>query len=168
MSRRILLVLLLAGWALVWSGAYVFVYLYRWEWNRAIVSGIVFVASEVALLGWLLNGKLNRIERRDDAERARRIRARMMEARAERSHVFDWLDPRRQQASVFLPILMGTGLVLSGLAWAVEKLAKATAGRATDASIASSLSRMLPPANGFLDDSGDPLRDLRGPAGRRC
>ena len=30
-------------------GAYVFVYLYRWEWNRALFAGVLFVAAEVAL-----------------------------------------------------------------------------------------------------------------------
>ena len=33
------------------SGAYVFVYLYRWEWNRAQVSAAIFVAAEVGLVG---------------------------------------------------------------------------------------------------------------------
>lgn len=166
MNRRILIVLL-AGFALVYSGIYVFVYLYRWEWNRAIVSGIVLIASEMAVIGWLLHGKLNRMERRADADRARQIRDRMVQAQRQHSHVFDWLDPRRQQAGVFLPILMGTGLLLSALAWVVERLARATVGRASDHAIASELASLTPPAGGFLDDSGDPLRDLRGPAGRR-
>jgi hypothetical protein len=39
-----LFVMLISAW-------YVFVYLYRWEWNRAIVAGIIFLAAEVGLLG---------------------------------------------------------------------------------------------------------------------
>ena len=35
--------------ALVGSGAYVFVYIYRWEWNRALIMLGFFVATEVAL-----------------------------------------------------------------------------------------------------------------------
>ena len=27
------------------SGSYVFVYLYRWEWNRALISAAIFVAG---------------------------------------------------------------------------------------------------------------------------
>lgn len=34
---------------LIASGTYVFIYLNRWEWNRAIISGVIFVAAEVAL-----------------------------------------------------------------------------------------------------------------------
>ena len=34
---------------LVSSGTYLLVYLYRWEWNRALVAGIFFVAAEVAI-----------------------------------------------------------------------------------------------------------------------
>lgn len=168
MSRRVL-VALLAGWALVWSGAYVFVYLYRWEWNRAVVSGIVFLAAETFLIGWLVHNRLGRIERRGDADRTRQIKARLIEARTQDSTVFAWLDPRRQQQlGVFLPILMGAGLVLSAVAWVVECLARATAGRVTDQALAGNLARLAPPPGGFLDDRGDPLRDLRGPAGRRC
>jgi hypothetical protein len=157
----------LALFVLVYSGIFVFVYLYRWEWNRAIVAGVVFLAAEVAILGWALHGKLDRIERRADADRVMQIRDRMVQAQRERSHVFDWLDPRRQQAGVFLPIFMASGLLLSALAWLVERLARATVGRASDHTMANELASLTPPKGGFLDNSSDPLRDLRGPAGRR-
>lgn len=162
MTRRTL-ILLLAGWALVWSGMYVFVYLYRWEWNRAIISGVVFLAAETALIGWLLHGRIGRLERRYLDDRTRDIERRLAEARSTPSTAFAWLDPRRQQTGVFLPMLMGAGLVLSGLAWVVEWFAKATAGRALDRDTAIRLSRLWPPPGGFLDTGQDPLRDLRGP-----
>ena len=48
------------------SGWYVFVYLYRWEWNRALISGVIFVAAELALIGTLVLERLSRLERRLD------------------------------------------------------------------------------------------------------
>ena len=55
----LLVVLAAAGW-------YVFVYLYRWEWNRAVVSGIIFLAAEIGLLGALVLDRLARIANRVD------------------------------------------------------------------------------------------------------
>ena len=33
------------------SGTYLVVYLYRWEWNRAVISGVFFLAAEIAYVG---------------------------------------------------------------------------------------------------------------------
>jgi hypothetical protein len=49
----ILLVLTLAA-----SGAYIGIYLNRWEWNRALFVTMVFVAAEIALIGWLMVQRL--------------------------------------------------------------------------------------------------------------
>jgi hypothetical protein len=50
------------------SGAYVFVYLYRWEWNRAIIAGTFFLATEVALLGSTVLTRLRALDAKlDDA-----------------------------------------------------------------------------------------------------
>ena len=43
-----------------------FVYLYRWEWNRAIVAGIIFLAAEVGLLGAALFSRLSKLGHRVD------------------------------------------------------------------------------------------------------
>jgi hypothetical protein len=150
------------------SGGYVFVYLYRWEWNRALISGVIFLAAEVAIIGWVLNHRIGDLRRRLDEDRARQIGGHLASARhAERSSAFDWLGPTSQRTNVFVPILMGAGLVLSGLAWLVERLARATAGRIADDGLARRLSRLAPPPGGFLDDRADPLRDLRAPIGGR-
>ena len=35
------------GWVVaLGSGAFMLLYLYRWEWNRALICGLFFVASE--------------------------------------------------------------------------------------------------------------------------
>lgn len=167
MNLRKLFVLAIGLVTLAGSGGYVFIYLYRWEWNRAVISGVIFLAAEIAIIGWALNNKLNDIGHRGDHDRSRRISRHLDEARNQPSRAFEWLRPDPSKLSVFVPILMGAGLLLSAVAWVVERIARATAGRMSDRQLASTLSTLTPPPDGFLDDRNDPLRDLRGPAGGR-
>lgn len=147
------------------SGAYVFVYLYRWEWNRAQVSAAIFVAAEVGLVGWLLADRLRRVERRlelvtADAE-TRRLSA--IRATAPPPRVgFAWLA-RQDRMGVFIPVLLGAGALLSGVAWIVERFARVTAGRAAERGLAHQLASLDLPAGGLLDGGADPLALLRGP-----
>lgn len=157
----------IAGASLLLSGGYVFVYLYRWEWNRALISGVIFLAAEVAVIGWALNRRIAELGRQVDAERVRRLGGHLEAARQQPSAAFEWLRPDPGRTNVFVPILMGAGLVLSGVAWVVESLGRSTAGRMVDHVLAQRLSQLAPPPGGFLDDSGDPLRDLRAPVGGR-
>jgi len=111
------------------SGAYVFIYLYRWEWNRALIAGMIFIAAELALFGAAILDRLSGLGRRmDDLEREiveKDVLARIREsAPAPRRH-FAWLTDT-DKASVFVPVLMGAGVVISALAWAVEKVARST------------------------------------------
>ncbi len=166
MNVRKAFVALIAFVTLAASGTYMFVYLYRWEWNRALISGVIFLAAEIAVIGWVLNSRVTDLGHRVDDMRTRRIAGHLDDARKTPSTAFEWLRAD-DRLGVFVPILMGAGLALSGVAWIVEKLGKATAGRANDQRLAANLSRLAPPAGGFLDDGGDPLRDLRGPRGGR-
>ncbi|WP_261570465.1 hypothetical protein [Frankia gtarii] len=159
----------IAAITLIGSGAYFFVYLYRWEWNRALTSGVIFIAVEVMLVGVTLWQRIGRLAATAQAspERRRRIEARLREAPPQRTAVFDWLRPDGSSAPVFIPILMGAGLLLSGLAWVVERLARATAGSVADPGVAATMARLGPPPGGLLDDSADPLRLLRQPTSPR-
>jgi hypothetical protein len=167
MTLRRLTLILVAGITLIGSGAYLFIYLYRWEWNRAQISGLFFLGAEIAIVAWVMVGQVHRVlERLDSAPRRRQaISGHLRSARSEPSNVFAWLKPDASRTNVFIPILMGAGLILSGLAWVVERIGRATAGATADASVSAHLARLGPPAGGFLDDSGDPLRGLRAPAG---
>ena len=147
------------------SGAYVFVYLYRWEWNRAVVSGVIFLAAEVGLLGALILDRVARLGRRIDelgenAGRDRRppaderVLQRLQENAPEPAQPFAWLN--RSQTSVFVPVLFGAGVVLSGLAWVVDRIARATAGPAMEKGLARTLSALRPHPGGLL---GDPPPD---------
>lgn len=147
------------------SGAYFFVYLYRWEWNRAQVSAAIFLAAEIGIIGWLLSDRLRKVERRldraaaDDAQRRLQV---LRETAPPPQVTFGWLT-RTDRTSVFVPVLLGAGAVLSMLAWVVERFSRATAGRVAEHGLALRLGVLEPPPGGLLDEGGDPLAVLRGP-----
>ena len=118
-AAALLTVMVAAGW-------YVFVYLYRWEWNRALVSGIIFLAAEIALLGALVLERLAQLKRRlarlDAAPNGERVLRRLRERAPAPASPFAWLE--RQQPNVFVPVLLGAGVVLSAVAWVVDRLAR--------------------------------------------
>jgi hypothetical protein len=155
-----------AGVTLAASGAYVFVYLYRWEWNRALMSSALFIAAEVALVGMLLGRRLMGIERRLDEQSRldrRQIATRLRESAPPPKVQFRWLA-KPDQMNVFVPVLLGAGVILSGLAWLVERLARMTARPVAEQQLAGRLAGIRLPANGFLDTDRDPYAALRGPS----
>ena len=145
-ARRIGLAALLVVMAA--AGWYVFVYLYRWEWNRAVVSGVIFLAAEIALVGTLVLEKLSASERRRPVDE--HVVARIREHRPEPAKPFAWLDP--SQMNVFVPVLLGAGVVLSGLAWFVDRIARLTAGRGMERGLARGLGGLQPPPGGLLGE----------------
>jgi hypothetical protein len=136
------------------TGLYFFVYLWRWEWNRALIAGILFVATEVAVAAVTV---LNRLQRLDDRLQSPdpAVLARIREAAPPRRDHFEWLSPKSGQMGVFVPVLIGMGVVASGLAWLVERLAHATARPVLERGLASRLSALAWPAGGLLPTSGD-------------
>jgi hypothetical protein len=144
--------LLLGGTVLAISGFYVFVYLYRWEWNRAMFCLGLFVAVEVAMGLGMVMGRLGRLHRQiDDMEQERRrqrdprVLARIADTAPEPSRPFAWLTHDDTTTNVFVPILMGAGIVLSALAWLVERVASATARPAMEQDLAGRLSALALP-----------------------
>jgi hypothetical protein len=164
---------LLAGWHTVY-------YLYNWQWVRAQIAGIAFVATLVIAATWFLLARMDRLQRDIDRRLAQ------LEAAATGQHPatdassnrvmgsppdFSWLDPafsppHRQsllipaaavalsgapRTSVFIPILLGAGLVLSIVAGLVER---------TAATVHS-------PSETEAEPGGWPDRAASGPAGRR-
>ncbi|HVM51908.1 MAG TPA: hypothetical protein VM262_01805 [Acidimicrobiales bacterium] len=134
---------------LVASGSYLLVYLYRWEWNRAIVAGVFFVAAEVAAVGTALFRRLRAIEERLDSrpDVPARPLQRIREAAPEPRRRFDWLDPT--STKVFVPVLLGAGVILSLLGLAVERLAGATTTPWRERQLAARLGAISFPSTGF-------------------
>ena len=157
---------LVAVVTLVAAGAYFFVYLYRWEWNRAQVSAAIFIAAEIGIVAWLLTDRIRRVERRlaRIGSEGEQRRLHILRDTAPPPRVtFAWLT-RTDRTSVFIPVLLGAGAVLSALAWVVERISRATAGRAAEAGLASRLGVLELPAGGLLHGGEDPLALLRGPS----
>jgi hypothetical protein len=149
--------------ALAGSASYLFVYLYRWEWNRALIAGCMAILAEVLVLGAMLTERLIRIERRldgIDVAQRRRSAERVVEVlaanRPDPHNPFAWLDPSRAGTDVFIPVLMGAGVVLSALAWVVERLARITVGPGREKALARDLGGLSFPEGGFLADASAP------------
>jgi hypothetical protein len=150
----LLVVMAAAGW-------YVFVYLYRWEWNRALVSGLIFLAAEIGLFAALVLDRLTKLGRRvEDIDRARadeRALRRVREHAPEPAKPFAWLDG--SQMNVFVPVLLGAGVVMSGLAWIVDRIARITAVPAMERGLVRKLGALQPPPGGLLGgEHPDPFR----------
>jgi hypothetical protein len=160
--RRIGVVVLLV--TLVTSIWYFFAYLTWWEWNRALIAGTLMIAAEIGLVTILLLSKLDTLGRRvAGADRAERIKARL-EATPSTSKSFAWLrDPN--QMNVFIPVLLGAGVIASGLAWLVERIARLTSRSGSTTSLSKDLATLAPPDGGFLGGE-DPIDLLQRPVTR--
>ncbi|HET7722517.1 MAG TPA: hypothetical protein VFK43_21310 [Acidimicrobiales bacterium] len=154
----------LGGAMMFFTALYFFVYLWRWEWNRALIAGVLFVATEVAMASATILSRLRRVEERMQAPDPA-VLARIRETAPPARDHFEWLSPKSGRLGVFVPVLIGMGVVASGLAWLVERLARATAGPALERGLASRLAPLAWPAGGLVPDKGDdPLTILERPA----
>ena len=156
-ARRIGLLALIV--VMVAAGGYVFVYLTRWEWNRAVVSGIIFLAAEMALLGSLVLDRVATLRHRVDALGGpdERVLRRLRDHAPEPAQPFSWL--KGNQTNVFVPVLLGAGVVLSGLAWIVDRVARLTAVPSLERGLARRLATLQPEPDGMLGaDDLDPFR----------
>jgi hypothetical protein len=147
------------------SAWWMFLYLSRWEWHRAITAGIFVIAAELGLVGGAILTRLGRLEERVDHLAARPqvvddTRLLLREHRPAGRSPFAWLEPDPGRMSVFVPILMGTGFVLSGLAWIVERLARVTARPALERDLAQRLSALAPPITTLVPDRAEAASGL--------
>lgn len=144
---------LLSAVVLVASGAYVFVYLARWEWNRALIAGLFFLAAELALIADVLLARFDRLSNQIEQERVREqttaLAARLRANRPDTPGPFAWLAPDRDRLSVFLPVLIGAGVVLSAVAYVVEQVSRVTAVPVAEHELARGLALMALPAEGL-------------------
>ncbi|HKA04754.1 MAG TPA: hypothetical protein VKD67_10500 [Acidimicrobiales bacterium] len=160
-ARRIGVILLLV--TLVAAGWYFFAYLFWWEWNRALVAGVIMVAAEVALGTLFVMARLDELRRKVDvaSSRTERIRAHL-DAAPSRDGRFAWLV-KTDTFNVFVPILLGAGVLISGLAWLVERVARMTQRGNTNDGLVRQLAALAPPPGGFLGAEDDPLDLLQRP-----
>lgn len=138
---------------------YTIIYLYRWEWHRALVAAILLVVAEVALATLAILRRLGALESRLETMTAAPLCApgpasgndvleRLRESAPPPRPVFAWLTPNG--TNVFLPILLGAGVLASAAAWVVENLARATARPLLEHRLATRLGVLALPAGGLL------------------
>ena len=142
-------------------------YMARWEWGRALVAGMVFVAAEVALGFVAVLRRLDRMggDPRDEVAR------RAAPSRHEPVEEFPWLAATRDYRGVFITLLLGGGVVVSGVSWAIEKLSSVSSSGGDVAAFEQFAfpDRPLVPSDtevrvrGFGTDVDDQLHALLGP-----
>jgi hypothetical protein len=145
--RRIPLVILLL--TLVASGFYVFLYLNRWEWTRALFVTMVFVTAEVALVGWLVIERIRRLEHRLEDQRSAdtvdpSVLMRLRQHRPEHDR-FAWLSESMTRTNVFITMVVGGGILLSGLAWVIDRIAGRTVSSGRERQLALELAPLAFP-----------------------
>ncbi|MFF0202875.1 hypothetical protein [Streptomyces sp. NPDC005017] len=163
-----------AGLAAAGAAVYFVVYLYRWQWQRAVLCGVLLLVVEVLLLGLMLMGRLARIEERvRDTDRRQReavdrqedVLARLRQGTREQEATggrFRWLDEPAERTYVFVPVLMVTGVLLSGIAWLVQRIAT-RAARPAERRAAGRLAVLAAPDPA----TGSDLDDVPPPGGAR-
>lgn len=159
------------------AGWYFVVYLGRWEWNRALVAGVIFLAAEVGLLGALMLDRLSQLHRRvgelEAGQRAPsppsrpsrpktvdvRVLEHIQDAAPPPANPFAWLKETNDNMSVFVPVLLGAGVLLSGAAWLVERISRMTASSSLERGLAQRLEVLALPPGGLLGERvDDPFR----------
>ena len=167
--------LALASVVLGVSGLYVIVDLIRWEWNRATLSALVFVAALIVVVAMVVMRELRRLgdligqrstgetNRLDDAAVHRALTAHASDA-ADRH--FRWLAAPPDRLGVFVPVLLGAGVIVSFLTYVIERLSSAVASGTVDRATVRALRTKLPLGNGLVAvDAGAVRRTDQRPLG---
>lgn len=129
--------------------------LYEWEWSRAMWMTTAFVAVEVALVGALVLGRLKDISARLDRQaEADPVRARLVESRPPGRDQFAWLREQMGRTNVFVTMIVGAGVILSGVLWIIDQVAQRTVTPSREGSLARDLRAIAPPVDGLVPPEG--------------
>jgi hypothetical protein len=135
---------------LVAGGFYMIVSLNRWEWNRALFFGLIFLIAEVALATGLVLRRLTRLEYRMKVDPT--VANVLRETRPPSPDRFAWLRETTQQPNVFITFLVGGGVILSAGAWVVDRVAQKSSSPVGEQKLARQLSGISYPSGGLLLD----------------
>jgi hypothetical protein len=128
--------------------AYMVVSLNRWEWNRALFFGLIVLIAEVGLATGLILRKLNLLllEREPD------VAAIVRSSRPPSPDRFAWMQREVGKLDVFITFLVGGGVILSGLAWVVDRVARHTATPTLETKLVSRMAAISYPRGGLIVD----------------
>ncbi|MEI5102565.1 hypothetical protein RB200_33730 [Streptomyces sp. PmtG] len=133
------------------AATYSVVYLTRWEWQRALMCGVLLLVIEGLLVCTVILSRLGRLERQlaDSSQRTEEVWRRLRETRPDDGVRFRWLESTAadgtQRTYVFVPVLMAAGALLSGVAWLVQKISAATVRPGAERRLAGRLGRLAAP-----------------------
>lgn len=134
---------------MVGAAGYTIVSLNRWEWNRALFFGLIVLIAEVALSTALVLRRLSTLHAPGPDPAVRTI---IRETRPPSPERFGWLEESTHQLPVFITFLVGGGVVLSGVAWVVDRVAAGTTTVVGEDRLARQLTRISYPRGGLLVD----------------
>lgn len=140
------------------AGVYTVVSLVRWQWNRALFFGVVFVAAELLLCTAVVLARLARLQRDVDATRATREATARDALRATRhdQQRFAWLrvDPHESftRMNVFVTLVVGGGVLLSAGAWLIDRVASRTVDPQREARLSQQLASIAYEPGLVVDD----------------
>ena len=143
----------LAGIGTLLAGAiYMVVSLNRWEWNRALFFGLIVLIAEVGLATGLVLRRLapSRAHAKVDADPA--VVQILSETRPPTPTASRGCGARRGSFNVFITFLVGGGVILSGVAWLVDRVASKTSSPAGEERLARQLYPISYPSGGLLLD----------------
>jgi hypothetical protein len=139
----------LAGIGTLVGGAfYMLLSLYRWEWNRALFFGLIVVIAEVGLATGLVLRRIARLESRIDPAISDIIRATRPPSRDR----FAWLQQSLERTNVFITFIVGGGIILSAIAWVVDRISSKTSTPLAEQRLGSALEPISYPRGGLLVD----------------
>ena len=132
------------------AGAYMVVSLNRWEWNRAMFFGLIVLIAEIGLATGLVLRKIGVLiaAQQHQPDVAEILRA----SRPPTPDRFGWLRRSSSELNVFITFLVGGGVLLSGLAWLVDRVAAHTATPTMEQRLASRMAAISYPRGGLLVD----------------
>lgn len=134
------------------AGVYSVISLNRWEWSRALYFGLVVLVAEIGLATGLV---LRKLDRQAEIDAGERDEVRDILRRSRVSHDrFRWLAPEQvaSRSNVFITMVVSGGILLSGLAWVLDKIAANTTTSLQEGRLAGDLTRISYPTDGLLPD----------------
>jgi hypothetical protein len=165
---------------LIAAAAYMVVSLNRWEWNRALYFGLVVLIAEVGLATGLVLRRLKRLAQAQEESVDPAVREILRSHRPPGPDRFAWLRESPSRLNVFVTLLVGGGVIISGAAWLVDRVASRTGAGAREQRLARQLAAIAYPREGLLVDEATALAQdvpgiddaqvrtlLRGRGGRR-
>ena len=143
------------GWlagvgTLVASAAYMVVSLNRWEWDRALFFGLIVLIAEVGLATALVLRRLSRLSHGGVTDPA--VPDILRHTRPSSPNRFSWLERSSRELNVFITFLVGGGVILSGVAWVVDRIASTTSTPDGERRLARQLEPISHPRGGLLVD----------------